>query len=186
MTIITTNRFILRPIVESDAPVFARLCNDELIARNTARIPHPYTLEDAHRFVRFAADAALSGKEFPFAVTRDDEIIGCAGVMAKDEPGVYEMGYWVGAEARGNGVATESGAAVTAFAFDQRGAARVVAGYFIDNPTSGRVLVKIGFTPTGEVDRQFSLGRGGDADCVQMTLARGDFIAPAGVSYSVD
>ncbi len=37
---------------------------------------------------------------------------------------------------------------------------RIVAGHFIDNPASGRVLRKAGLCPTGEIAARFSRGRG--------------------------
>jgi RimJ/RimL family protein N-acetyltransferase len=38
---------------------------------------------------------------------------------------------------------------------------RLVAGHFVDNPASGRVLRKLGFIPTGKTFTRASLGRGG-------------------------
>ena len=52
MTCIETSRFLLRPFEEGDAAQLAALCNDELIARNTARLPYPYTEEDADNGVK--------------------------------------------------------------------------------------------------------------------------------------
>ncbi len=36
----------------------------------------------------------------------------------------------------------------------------MVSGHFDDNPASGRVLIKAGFLPTGEIRWRFSLARG--------------------------
>ena len=38
---------------------------------------------------------------------------------------------------------------------------RIVAGHFVDNPASGRVLVKCGFRPAGSLRQRFSVARGG-------------------------
>ena len=112
MTLLQTHRFLLRPIEQSDAPVFARLCNDELIARNTARIPYPYTLEDAEIFTKTAAAAFRHGKEYAFAVCEQDAVIACCGVMRITNI-LFELGYWVSLPARGRGVATEAAHAVS-------------------------------------------------------------------------
>ncbi len=37
---------------------------------------------------------------------------------------------------------------------------RIVAAHFLDNPASGRVLEKVGFTSVAGTTRRFSLGRG--------------------------
>lgn len=114
MVEIKTSRFLLRPVQKGDAPHFAQLCNDLDIARNTARIKHPYTLKDAEDFVAYAIGAAAKGEEHIFAVCDNGKIIACVGVMPKDE-NAYELGYWVGADYRGVGVATETADAALQF-----------------------------------------------------------------------
>ena len=54
MTIIQFQDLTLQPITLNDASSFAGLCNDETLARNTSRIPFPYTLENATAFVERA------------------------------------------------------------------------------------------------------------------------------------
>jgi hypothetical protein len=51
MTIIKTKRFTLRPIKKGDTELIAKYANDKIVARNTATIPHPYTLKDAKFWV---------------------------------------------------------------------------------------------------------------------------------------
>lgn len=182
MTVIQTPRFLLRRIETTDAPAFARACNDPLIARNTARIPHPYSLDDAISFVAMIGDAFDKGEEYAFAVTEKEELVACCGVSVK--PDHVELGYWVGAQARGRGVATEAARAVAHFAFEKLGAPTLQAGHFTDNPASGRVLEKIGFRYTGERVMQFSLGRGGEAESFRMMLRREDFSAPDNIRFS--
>ncbi|WP_165793640.1 GNAT family N-acetyltransferase [Hyphococcus luteus] len=183
MTLIHTRRFLLRPIEEIDAPVFARLCNDEQIARNTSRIPHPYTLEDAEGFTAAISQAFALGKEFAFAVCDNGELIACCGVT-RITIELYELGYWVSAPARGCGVATEAARAVSHFAFAERSAEKLLAGHFTDNPASGRVLEKTGFRKTGETRKQFSLGRGGEAESARMAMMREDFAPPPDVTFA--
>ena len=180
--IIETNRFTLRAILESDAPAFAVLCNDELLACNTARIPHPYSLQDAKKFVAYASAAFAEGSEYPFAVCEREDIIACAGVKCDDD--AFELGYWVAASARGRDVATEAARAVAQFAFDRLGAQTLLAGHYVDNPASGRVLAKLGFKPTGETPMLFSLGRGAEAETARVALARADFMPPADVRFA--
>ncbi len=183
MTFIKTNRFLLRPVDVDDAPAFAALCNDEMIARNTARIPYPYTLEDAEIFTKTAAAAFRNGKEHAFAVCEQDTIIACCGVMRITNI-LFELGYWVSLPARGRGVATEAAHAVSHFAFSTLRAETLLAGHFADNPASGRVLEKIGFRKTGDTRLQFSLGRGGEAQSLRMKLSREAFKAPDHVEFA--
>lgn len=64
--------------------------------------------------------------------------------------GVVEIGYGVDEEHQCRGYATETVAAVAAWAAQQDGIARVEAEAEEDNIASLRVLEKSGFVPTGE------------------------------------
>ncbi len=174
MTVIRTKRFTLRPIEKADAPRFAVLCNNREIARHTARIPHPYTRQDAELFVDQLMAARIKGDEHAFAVCRDSEIIACAGALQTGEH-IWEIGYWVGADYRGDGVASEIADAIAQFAISEMAAASVTAGYFIDNPVSGRVLEKIGFHNTGETVMITSLGREQPVSSYRLELDVADF-----------
>lgn len=180
---IKTDRLSLRPIHRRDAPRFAELCSDILIARNTARVPHPYGLKDAEKFVRFAEEVFASDKEYPFAVCKDALIIACAGVSLIGK-GVFELGYWVGVDYRGSGIATEAASAVAQFAIDKKRATQLHAGYFADNPTSGSVLQKLGFEPTGEVVKMHSVGRGCEADVIRLSVDAAKLVRSCSVRYA--
>lgn len=170
MTVVKTSRFTLRPIQMDDAPRLAELCNDLDIARNTSRIPHPYTLNDAEGFAAYAIEATAAGKEYPYAVCRNDVIIACAGVMPHEE-NAYELGYWVGAKYRGIGVATEASDAMLQFACAVLKPQTLTSAHFTDNPASGNVLAKLGFKPTGVIDKMNSLGRGEPMDTVRLKMS---------------
>lgn len=170
MTTLKTERFELRPPCDADAARLASLCNDLEIARFTARIPHPYTIEHATAFLEFARDAWVTRAEHIFAVCEDGVLIACAGLTPEND-GAFELGYWVGADHRGRGVASEAGAALIDFAFGELGASRITAGHFADNPGSARVLQKLGFIRTGKT-RIWSVGRNCDVETVRLELRR--------------
>ena len=176
MTTLSTARFLLRPLQPGDAERLAALANDPLIARNTARVPHPYTIEDARSFLAAAIPAFAAGTEYPFAICEDGVMIACAGLLPLGG-GAAETGYWVGADFRRRGVAVEASEAVIRFGFDALGLNVIEAGYFTDNPASGRVLARLGFRETGDITKTYSVGRGGEADTVRMILTRADWLA---------
>ena len=49
--VLETERLVLRAPRPNDAEALARLINDRRIAVNTARIPYPYSVEDADQFI---------------------------------------------------------------------------------------------------------------------------------------
>jgi RimJ/RimL family protein N-acetyltransferase len=141
---LATQRLVLRAPVPADAKTIAILAGDLRVAAQTARIPHPYGIEDAERFL---ASVNRGDGERCFAITRDDTLIGLCGI-AKGESNA-EIGYWLGAPSWGRGYATEAARAVIDHAFCDLDYEILESGALVGNPASRRVLEKCGFQWTG-------------------------------------
>lgn len=174
MARLETERLILRPPELRDAPEIARWVCDYDVAKNLSTAPHPYTEQDARGFVERMAASLQRCEGWCFAIVRKDDykLVGCCGVHLKD--GAYEVGYWLGKPFWNRGYTSEAARRLLAFAFEELRMASVWAGWFHDNPASGRVLEKLGFTPDGAEERPCR-ARGHDVHCNKMTLTRADF-----------
>jgi RimJ/RimL family protein N-acetyltransferase len=142
--VLETERLVLRASRLADAKAIARLANDRRVAENTARIPHPYHLDDAEQFI---AGANRHVGEATFAIVLKGEVIGMCGVEPRD--GSAEIGYWAGVPYWNHGFATEAVRAVIDHAFSELGHEALQAGARVTNPASRRVLEKCGFQWTG-------------------------------------
>src|SRR5258707_4926664 len=99
IAVLETRRLVLRGARLEDAKRVAALVNDRRIAENTARIPHPYTVDDATEWIR----AAISQPATSYVITIAGEVIGACGVdmrspgraAAEGREGA-ELGYWIG------------------------------------------------------------------------------------------
>jgi RimJ/RimL family protein N-acetyltransferase len=144
IAILETARLRLRAPCRSDVKAIAKLANDRRIAENTARIPHPYGVADARGFIGSVNKRA---GEACFLVTLDDVPIGACGIDPRqDGP---EIGYWLGVQYWGRGVATEAVRALIDHAFGDLQHETLHAGARVSNPASRRVLEKCGFQWTG-------------------------------------
>jgi RimJ/RimL family protein N-acetyltransferase len=165
-SVLRTERLILRAPRLDDAEDIAMLINDRRIAENTARVPHPYTLEDAERFIAHAE----RGGEFSLLVTLSDgTIAGGTGIgrLRGDTP---EIGYWFGVPYWGRGFATEAARAVIDHAFEELGYDLLHGGARVTNTASRRVLEKCGFEWTGVVlQRVRALGTSVPCDRFRLT-----------------
>lgn len=143
--VLETSRLVLRAPRLEDATMIAALANDRRIAENTARLPHPYAVADAERFI---SSAELEG-ELAFLITsRRGAVMGMAGIAKRDES-IPELGYWLGSEFWGQGYATEAVRALIDYAFAELRHEALQAGARVTNPASRRVLEKCGFQWTG-------------------------------------
>lgn len=169
-----TKRLLLRAPCEADVAAIVPLIADYDVVKNLARAPHPYREEHAREFIAHMAEARAKGQSFVFAITRktDAAYMGNCGLHL--ETGEFELGYWLGRPYWGQGYATEAAHRLACFAFGDLKAVRINAGWFHDNPASGRVLAKVGFVATRDVARD-CLARGHAVLCHEMTLERETF-----------
>jgi len=144
LAVLGTARLMLRAPRRSDGKAIVRLVDDRRVAENTARIPHPYHLDDAETFI---AAANRQVGEATLVILREGELIGMCGVEPR--PDGPEIGYWLGAPFWGQGYATEAVRAVIDHAFGELGHKTLQAGARVSNPASRRVLEKCGFQWTG-------------------------------------
>ena len=141
--ILTTDRLKLRPLALSDAPAVALLAGDWDVARQTGRIPHPYTLVAADQWI-----GSLEADEFVRGVEHGGQLIGAVGYI-DDNDGTVEIGYWIGKPFWGHGFATEAAARLMEHCFDTEKRKKLTCCHFVDNVASGRVIKKLGFKLTG-------------------------------------
>lgn len=147
---IATDRLVLRAPRDDDAAAIATLANNWEIARRMTRLPHPYGIQDARYFLREIAPAELA-----WAVTSawSDTLLGIAGLVPHEGGGDAELGYWLGREHWGSGIATEAAGAILRYADDVLGLDELTSGCFSDNHASTGVLKKLGFIETGRSTR---------------------------------
>jgi len=154
-----SDRFLMRAPRAKDARQIACCVNDADMARNLARLPHPYAPSDALDWIAYAEKARTEGSEYAFVITHAEAgVIGSVGFNRTIGP-AWEIGYWVDRAVQGKGVATEAAAALINWGDQRFGVNQFVAGHFKDNPASGRVLEKLGFERVGE-KLLYSLARG--------------------------
>lgn len=139
-------RGIIRSWRPSDAASLAAIANDRdiwIMVRD--RFPYPYSITDAEAFIsRVTAELP----ERNFAIVVDDAVAG--GVVCMPGEDIHrvsaEVGYWLGAPARGKGIATEALRAFVAWIWTNSDLQYLEAGVFTYNPASARVLEKAGFS----------------------------------------
>jgi ribosomal-protein-alanine N-acetyltransferase len=166
-----TTRLLLRRFERSDAEPMLPLIGDFAIADGTARIPHPYTLADAHAFL----DMLEKQPDKPIAaITLHGAIIGAVGLDLEPAHDRGELGYWIGRPFWGQGYATEAARAMIVIGFEHLNLNKITAHHYARNPASGRVLEKAGLLREGLL-KQHMRKWGNYEDCVAYGLTRGQF-----------
>lgn len=143
MHVLVTRRLTLRPPLLPDVEDIALHLSNPRVARMLVRVPHPYGVADAERWLE-----SLAGRpeELVYTIHRE-RLIGVVSVeTGEDGP---RLGYWLGEPWHGRGFMTEAAGALLAYAFATRGYSAIRSSVFIDNEQSLRVQAKLGFDVTG-------------------------------------
>lgn len=155
---ILTERFSLRPVLKSDAGLFALYAGDRRVAEATQGIPHPLPPGTAEAFC--ARAMALTGVEDIWVMdgTRSalPEVLGVISLKKMDR-GQSEVAFWVAPAFWNHGIASEAVLALVAANPQQN--CTLFAEAFQDNPGSARVLTNAGFQYLGDAE-SFSVARG--------------------------
>jgi RimJ/RimL family protein N-acetyltransferase len=112
--------------------------------------PHPYTIQDAHEFLR----RTISDQPTTlFCIDVDSKAIGGIGIRVKHDVHRHtaELGYWLGEKFWGRGIMSEAVEAFGDFCFTNFPLRRIYAEPFANNPASARVLEKAGFVFEGRL-----------------------------------
>lgn len=136
---------------QSDAEALAKILNDRKILDNLRDgLPYPYTESDALYFIN-SCISADKNSQFCFTIVNNDKIVGSIGVYRQENIHfrTAELGYYIGAEFWGKGIATEAVRLVCKRVFDTTDIVRIYAEPFAENIASCRVLQKNGFVEEG-------------------------------------
>ena len=154
---IETKRLKLRRLTLADGARVAALTSDFDVAKMTTRIPYPHFTAAAEGWILIGLARGAKSRDHVFGVELDGEgLIGCIGAHGRAGAEI-EVGYWYGKPYWGRGFASEALAALMSEAVKF---GPLISRHFADNPASGRVLEKAGFSYTGASERIFSLARG--------------------------
>ncbi len=167
---IATERLTLRPVQLSDADDMARLANDIRIAERLARLPHPYTLSDAHAFIADCKKGLKEGSAVRLAVIRrkDQKFMGMIGFEKV-------LGYWLGMDYWGQGYGKEAMKALVYFCFFVLNRETLSCSALEDNMASRRIFEGLGFSEVG-TKVQTSPYYEGQKMCVLYELERDAFL----------
>jgi ribosomal-protein-alanine N-acetyltransferase len=145
------DRLDLRPFAASDAAAAHLVYGDPEVMRHVGEGGTTTPERTAQMLAHYAQHQARYGFAFWAVIERGTgELIGDAGLEITAH-GV-ELGYTLARTAWGRGLATEAGRLCVEAADGPLGLRRLVALADVGNPTSSRVLEKLGFVADGVVE----------------------------------
>ncbi|PWW22086.1 RimJ/RimL family protein N-acetyltransferase [Geodermatophilus normandii] len=166
---------LLRPWRAGDAPAVLAALTDPAtrVWSNPGRVA---TLDDARWWVARRADWSGGGiAAWAVADAGTGELLGSVNLHSIDrDQGDAEVGYWTVPAARGRGVAPRAVDAAVRWGFAELPVDRVELVHAVENPGSGRVAEKAGFTLEGRLRRSYRYGDGVKRDELLWARLAGD------------
>jgi RimJ/RimL family protein N-acetyltransferase len=142
---------VVRDWAADDVPSLVRHANNRRVSINLRdKFPYPYTATHARDFL---AHVRQQDPVTVWALDMNGEAAGAIGlvILSDVERVSAEIGYWLGEDYWGRGVATAALRAVTTEAFRRFALRRIFALPFGDNVASIRVLEKAGYVLEGRM-----------------------------------
>ncbi|HUJ58430.1 MAG TPA: GNAT family N-acetyltransferase [Kofleriaceae bacterium] len=159
---LATPRLVLRELRLDDARAVAERAGDRRVARYLIAVPSPYPVSLATRWLAGRIAWWSLGRGVTLAIARresPDELLGTVSLRRFVRDRRAELGYWLGADAWNQGLATEAAGALVDFGFADMGLARIYAHVLEGNAASCRVLEKLGMANEGIRRRHIRKGR---------------------------
>lgn len=179
-----TRRLWLRWPRMADAQAILRQAGEKVVAETTGTVPHPYPPQAVEPFIFGVRKGNALGAHLVLAITlkaRPNELIGIIGIHPRENGNLANspapfIGYWLGKDHWGEGLATEAAQAIIDAAFSLASTDAVEASARVINPASRRVLEKCGFRHEGSNLKSLP-ARGGLFPCDHFRLDRSTWMA---------
>ena len=142
--ILVTERLILRPWCDDDAPDLYIYASDPDIGPPAGWPPHT-SVENSLEIIRTVLSAPDT---FAVCLKENGKPVGSIGFHRNDlaeEDDEYELGYWIGKPYWGQGLIPEASREMLRYAFEDLKMNRIWCGYYDGNKKSRRVQEKLGF-----------------------------------------
>jgi len=153
-----TERLLLRPGWIEDAPALATAIGDASVMADLCWGRWPSAPEHAERWLRQTREPVLPRLLILSRTANDPELIG-GTALHRSADGTAELDFWISPDHRRRGFATEAARAMLGIA-QTLSLRRLAACVLNRNGPAGRVLEKLGFAPSKEMERQSSARNG--------------------------
>ncbi|CAN5627096.1 GNAT family N-acetyltransferase [soil metagenome] len=160
--LLVTERLALRELRLDDARAVAERAGDKRVARYLIAVPSPYPVSLAARWIVGRLAWWGQGRGVTMAIVRrdaPDQLLGSVSLRRYARDRRAELGYWLGAESWGEGIATEASRALIEFGFRDLGLAKIYAQVLEGNRASCHVLEKLGMMEEGIRRRHIRKGK---------------------------
>jgi RimJ/RimL family protein N-acetyltransferase len=186
---IVTDRLVVRCWEPRDAALLKDAVDsslDHLLPWMPWAAEEPQSLDEKVELLRQFRGRFDLGQDFTYGIfSRDEaEAVGGTGLHTRIGPEAFEIGYWIRASRAGDGLGTESAAALTRVAFELTDVERVEIRCDPANERSRGIPQKLGYTEEATLHHRLHYPE--PRDVVVYSLFRDDFPASPAANAAIE
>ena len=153
---IETERLILRKWKLEDIEDLVEGLNNYNVSKFLAKVPYPYTRDDAVKFINYANSEGNKNIELAIVLKRENKVIGGTSItIISVSDKIVGGGIWLSEDYHGKGYGSEAFNAKTKYSFEKLNMHRIENGYFKENIASKKMQEKLGFKNEGLRRKRF-------------------------------
>jgi 8-oxo-dGTP diphosphatase len=160
---ITTERLVLKKLKQGDKQSLVSEIGEWEVVKWLSRVPYPYEENDAERWLTITTE-----QELLLNIFENNVLIGGIGLTENNDDS-YGLGYWLGKQHWGKGLATESSKCFLDYAVNELNLTNIRASHMVGNDVSAKVLKKLGFKVVG-ASKIYCLARQETVSCVELVI----------------
>ena len=162
--IINTERLTLKKIEKKDLKILVNHLNNWNVVKWLAKVPYPYTLNDAETWLDIASKEQLALNIYLKSI-----LIGGITINKRTSNNTPVLGYWIGEEYWGKGYAIEACNSLISYFFSNHSGNKLYASHMLKNEKSKKILLNLGFQKVSK-GKIFSLSKNTEVDDVNYEL----------------
>jgi [ribosomal protein S5]-alanine N-acetyltransferase len=147
--ILQFDNYCIRDFSPIDVIPLVKYANNYAVSRFLRdAFPHPYTQEDAVRWINFVTQDSLN---LAFAIADENELIGGIGAIPNQDVNRFtsEIGYWLAEPFWNKGLMTKAVRTFCGYLFANYNFNHLTASIYEGNDASMKVVKKVGFILEG-------------------------------------
>ena len=161
---IKTERLALKKISGRYKADLVSLIGDWEVSKWLSRVPYPYSEKHAEEWISMVSESSWNLNIFD-----SGRLCGGVGLTKLEDLRQFELGFWVGRNSWGKGIATEAARGLIEATSESLRSTSIVASYMQGNAGSANVLDKLGFKESGS-GQIFCISRQEKVDCIYLRL----------------
>ena len=161
--------------MEDAREMFENWASDSEVTYYLTWLPHE-SVETTKETLKRWVDGYQNPLQFKWAIVFNEEVVGNIDtVHVKEKIDAVEIGYALSRKCWGKGMMTEALIAVIDYLIEEAGCNRVAARHDVNNPASGKVMLKAGMTYEGTL-RQYGKNNQGICDMAYYSIIKADLL----------